>query len=402
MAETDVRRYFRDTIVNGVAKAVCTICNKAVARNAGTMRGHYRWTHQKLSEPSKTVNQKGAGSEADCTPCEWKSMLAGIRHGCFHTQGLESSPSLSGAQERAKKVSKRTLKFLAVCSDPVVYTAVMRRASPGVVKTLCNAAINVATNPDIYPSEAEKTVLGRYRKRIYELMSTDVPLQAKRRMLLEPARHCGQTLESANYIPVLASIVDDHPGMTQELACCGDEKCCPDGYTTADDGTSSDDDDSREQYSTSDGEEERTTDSERSDISGDSADGSSTYSYSEDELGDSQDGYDEEHSSIDLTEDEEEGSTNSEDEEERSTDGWDSTSESTEGTAEYETSDGEATESSREGSSDETVSDDTATSDEETYEAPKRSRRKHVKPEPISLKDRMIAYYTAQAGGLLN
>jgi hypothetical protein len=130
---------------------------------------------------------------------------------------LVSRLGLSGAQERVRKISERALKFLAVRADPEMYTTVIRRAAPGILKTLCNAAINVASNADVSLSESEKTVLGRYGQRALELMSDDIPLRAKRRMLLKPAGQSSQIRESANYIPFLAGIVDDHLGMTEDI-----------------------------------------------------------------------------------------------------------------------------------------------------------------------------------------
>jgi hypothetical protein len=397
MAETDVRRHFREMIVNGVAKAVCTICHKAVARNAGVMRGHYMWAHQRQSEPSNTAVQKGGGDETECTSCEWKNWCAGNPDGCLHTQGLASSSRLSGAQERAKKVSKRTLKFLAVCTDPVVYTTVMRRATPGLVKTLCNAAINVATNPDILLSEAEKTVLGRHRKRVYELMSEDIPVRSKRKMLLKPARHCAQSPESASYVPLIASIVDDH-GMVEDLACCGDERCSLDDDTSASETDSSVD-------------EQSSTDTEGSDNSEDDEEGSA---YSDDELEDSRGDSDSEYSNTVGTESEDGGSANNQDESESSVGGWGSASDEGSTTEEesVDESDAETSRSeSTQGGTDDSESADTAddegsdavsddgagggsTANEESDDGLERRSGKHMKP--MTLKDRVIAYYKAQ------
>jgi hypothetical protein len=394
MAAINVRDYFQDRVVNGMLKAVCTICNKVIAKNVGTMRMHYNMAHQRRSKPSSPGGQLGEGGISDASAAFWKDVVA------------------EEGRDRAKLISKRTLKFLAVCTDPVVYACVIRRAKPDVVKTLCNAAMNVASNPDIDLSEAEKTVLGRYRKRIFELMSTDVPLRAKRRLLLKPANNREDIPESASYIPVVAAVVADQPGFVDEMSCGSGEDMLD---------------------SSTDGEEESSTESASSDNSVDSEGQGSAYS--DDESDDSGDYSDREYSSAGHVESEEGSSDNSngdgsdsrsddestaEEESVDETDAETSYSESTEGTTEYEASEGESIDSTGEGSSDETLSDDTATSEEVANEAAERHKRKQVKSGPISLKDRMIAhytaqamkptslkdrmvaYYTAQAGGLLN
>jgi hypothetical protein len=121
-AATNVRGCFQDKVVNSMLKAVCTVRNKVIAKNVGTMRMHHNLAHQRRSKPSRhgDGDQLGEGGICDASDAFCKNVVAE------------------------------------------------------------EGSCQIASNPDIYLPEAEKTVLERYRKRIYELMPNDVPSQAKR------------------------------------------------------------------------------------------------------------------------------------------------------------------------------------------------------------------------------
>ena len=73
---------------------------------------------------------------------------------------------MTPSQERNQTVSTTTLKYLAVCTEPKVHSSIVRHAAPDLLKALCNAATGVSQNDDIQLSDAERTMLGRYKSRI--------------------------------------------------------------------------------------------------------------------------------------------------------------------------------------------------------------------------------------------
>lgn len=82
----------------------------------------------------------------------------------------------------SKATVKRTVKYLSVCHDPSTYRNVVRSASDPVIKTICNAALNVERG-DIRLTQAQKKLFRQHRARIAKLTSRTVGLPAKRRLL---------------------------------------------------------------------------------------------------------------------------------------------------------------------------------------------------------------------------
>jgi len=62
------------------------------------------------------------------------------------------------AKSNHKGVVKQTVKYLSVCSDPTTYRSVVRTASDPVIKTICNAALNVERG-DVRLSNSQKSCL---------------------------------------------------------------------------------------------------------------------------------------------------------------------------------------------------------------------------------------------------
>lgn len=84
----------------------------------------------------------------------------------------------------AKSVQcKRIVKFLASCPHESVYKPVLKTAPDSVIKTICNAAYNVA-HGDVHLTPAQKKLFAKHRKEIACLTSTKCSLQRKRKLLV--------------------------------------------------------------------------------------------------------------------------------------------------------------------------------------------------------------------------
>ncbi len=105
---------------------------------------------------------------------------------------------------RTRKFSpvKHTLKFLSFCQDPQIQREVLSRAPPEVIKALCNAALNVQRG-EVTLSAEQKRILGRHRLLISKLVELKLPLERKRKLLVQ--RGGGPIL--AAIIPILLSSV---------------------------------------------------------------------------------------------------------------------------------------------------------------------------------------------------
>ena len=82
------------------------------------------------------------------------------------------------------KSVKRAFKFLADCTDPRVRSTVLARAPDKLVKTICNAALNVERG-DIALKKKEKAALKKHRKGIARLTSKKFTIPQKRKFLTQ-------------------------------------------------------------------------------------------------------------------------------------------------------------------------------------------------------------------------
>ena len=80
--------------------------------------------------------------------------------------------------------TRRAIKFLASCRDPIIHSTVIRRSPDTVLKQLCNAALN-AERGDVHFSPGQKELLRKYRKPISALTSKHLALPTKRRIILQ-------------------------------------------------------------------------------------------------------------------------------------------------------------------------------------------------------------------------
>ena len=80
---------------------------------------------------------------------------------------------------------KRTVKYLAHCdaTKPSLYQQVVKASPEWVIKTICNAALNVAKNGDIALSPQHCKLFGQHRKQISSLVNKGISLAQKRKYL---------------------------------------------------------------------------------------------------------------------------------------------------------------------------------------------------------------------------
>ena len=80
------------------------------------------------------------------------------------------------------KVVKRAYKLLAECKDPRVRSAILNGAPEKLVKTICNAVLNVERG-DIALNKRQKQAFKKHRKAISKLTSRSYSLGQKRKFL---------------------------------------------------------------------------------------------------------------------------------------------------------------------------------------------------------------------------
>ena len=97
-----------------------------------------------------------------------------------------------------QKVLKRFVKYLAVSKDPKATSAVLKSAPDPVVKSVCNAALNLLAG-DIKISPNNKKIFARHKNIISQLASKGICLKSKRKLLTQKG--------SGFFIPLLISTV---------------------------------------------------------------------------------------------------------------------------------------------------------------------------------------------------
>ena len=93
---------------------------------------------------------------------------------------------------------KRTIKFLAINKDPNVLKRILRSAPDIIIKSICNAAYNLAQG-DVHLSPKEKQNLAKYRAIIRKLIRKNDAVSKKRRILNQK----GGFLPLAPLVPLL-------------------------------------------------------------------------------------------------------------------------------------------------------------------------------------------------------
>lgn len=82
-----------------------------------------------------------------------------------------------------KPATKRTIKFLASCTDPRVQRVVLSSANDSVFKSICNAFLNLAENPEVHISSKKRKLLAAHNPRIKRLLENKVSLEKKRAII---------------------------------------------------------------------------------------------------------------------------------------------------------------------------------------------------------------------------
>ena len=85
-------------------------------------------------------------------------------------------------RSNTSKGDKRTIKYLATCTDPRAYTAVTRAAPDSTIRAISNAALNIEQG-DIHLSPKQKALFRTHRKHISTLTSPRMSLVRKRKVI---------------------------------------------------------------------------------------------------------------------------------------------------------------------------------------------------------------------------
>lgn len=84
-----------------------------------------------------------------------------------------------------KQLRKRTVKYLSVCRDPKAYSAVVKSAPDSVIRSICDAALNVQRNRHVSLTNPQKHLFRRHASSINLLASKKLPLLRKRRVVAQ-------------------------------------------------------------------------------------------------------------------------------------------------------------------------------------------------------------------------
>ena len=96
---------------------------------------------------------------------------------------------------------KDTIKFLSFCQDKRIHKDILSRAPPNVIKRICDAALN-AREGQVILSKKQKQLLARHRKTIEKLLQKSIPVERKRRVLVQQGGGIAAVI-----IPVILSAV---------------------------------------------------------------------------------------------------------------------------------------------------------------------------------------------------
>ena len=80
------------------------------------------------------------------------------------------------------KALKRTIKFLSICKNPQIISHIIERSPDSVIKSICNAALNVAQG-DVVLNNRQKKILAGKRRFIEQLISKGDSVKQKRKLI---------------------------------------------------------------------------------------------------------------------------------------------------------------------------------------------------------------------------
>jgi len=79
---------------------------------------------------------------------------------------------------------KQTIKFLSFCRDPLVQKGIISKASPNILKAICNAAYN-AQSGEVNLTNDQKRILKKHRGLVHKLVDRKLSIDRKRRVLTQ-------------------------------------------------------------------------------------------------------------------------------------------------------------------------------------------------------------------------
>lgn len=91
--------------------------------------------------------------------------------------------SSRGQRGGAAAKTTKTLEFLRDCHDPEVVKVILKHASPGLLKSLCNIALNAVRGEDISFTPQQKKLFRKHKAAIVALANRDISLASKKRIL---------------------------------------------------------------------------------------------------------------------------------------------------------------------------------------------------------------------------
>ncbi len=103
---------------------------------------------------------------------------------------------------------KNTVKFLAYCKDKAIQQKILATAPDPIIKAICNAALN-AKQGDVHLNNHQKTLLRKNRKFIQSLTQKEIPIQKKRKLLVQKGGSIAGVV-----IPIILSAVLSSLGST--------------------------------------------------------------------------------------------------------------------------------------------------------------------------------------------
>lgn len=92
-------------------------------------------------------------------------------------------PHFISASEKKSQILKRTIKYISVCHDPRLQTAILRSAPDTVFKAIANAIHNVANNSDIELSPYQKRLIRKKQKLFSQIVSSKIKIPQKRKII---------------------------------------------------------------------------------------------------------------------------------------------------------------------------------------------------------------------------
>ena len=173
MSNDNIRKCFRLESVDGEEKAVCTLCDHVIRNHIHCMRMHLAMHERQRAAPPGSPTDVDSDSDNNETPMDTPPPL--------YRSSTESDLERLRTTD-PYKVVEGTMKYLAVCPDPQLFDAVVRRAPDCVIKGICNAARSLQER-DVQLTEAQKSLFRAHRPVFTELTSPTNSIERKRQVV---------------------------------------------------------------------------------------------------------------------------------------------------------------------------------------------------------------------------